>query len=265
MFNLRQIPSDCQIKKLVKRILFGTHLHCPNCKSRKVSKLEDRYRCRKCRKPFSLTSNTWLNNMKSSWQLFYLLLWCWLNHIPIIQTMKITELSEPTIRVWFSKFRHNLAQENWLTPLKEVIQMDEAYFKNACVIAGKDVKRKRVVLKVLPKTSVQKQNIAQFVVRHIEPGSKLFSDGAGVYKGIGKVWPVEHEYDIHSKWEFSKTSEIEGLFGNLKTYIRRKYHHVTCSKLPEVVAEFEANFNHPEIFESPTKYLEKSLIIVPSP
>lgn len=264
MYSLRQIPSDCQIKKLVKKILFGTHIHCPNCKSRQVYKSENRYRCKKCRKPFSLTSNTWLSNMKLSWQLFYLLLWCWVNHIPIAQTTKLTKLSEPTIRTWFAKFRHNLASEGWLTPLKELVQIDEAYFKKACVIAAKDVKRKRVVLKVLPRTTVQKQHISQFVTRHIEPDSRLFSDGAGVYKGIERSWPVEHAYDIHSKWEFSKTSEIEGLFGNLKTFIRRKYHHVSCSKLPDIVAEFEANFNHPETFESPFKYLEKSLILVPT-
>ena len=91
MYKLMQIPSDCQIKKLVRRILFGTHITCPRCRSRRIYKSEKRYRCHDCRRPFSLTSNTWLSNMKIPWEKFYLILWCWLNHIPITQTMKITE------------------------------------------------------------------------------------------------------------------------------------------------------------------------------
>lgn len=264
MYNLRQIPSDCQIKRLVRKILFGSHIKCPRCNSRQVYKSENRYRCKKCRRPFSLTSNTWLNNMKFSWQRFYLLLWCWLNHLPIQQTMKVTELSEPTTRKWFDKFRLYVPDNYYLNPLKDTVQMDEAFFKKSSVIAAKDVKAKKIVLRVLPRTNVQKQNIAQFIVRHVQPGSNLYTDGGGYYKAIQNWWPVKHKHEVHSKWEFTLTSEIEGIFGNLRTFIRRKYHHVTCSKLASVVAEFQANFNHPEIFESPTKYLEKSLIIVPT-
>lgn len=264
MYQFRQIASECQIKKLIRKILFGTHVHCPRCKGRRVAKSENRYRCRDCRRPFSLTSNTWLSNMKVSWEKFYLILWCWLNHIPITQTVKITELSEVSIREWFDKLRTNVPDPDWLTPLKDTVQMDEAFFKKAAVIAAKDVKNKKVILRVLQHTNIGKNNIAQFVARHVEPHSKLFTDGGGVYKKIENVWPVDHQRDIHSKWEFGKTSEIEGVFGNLRTYIRRKYHHVTCSKLEKIVAEFEANFNHPELFENPNKYLEKSLFLVPT-
>jgi len=153
MYNLRQIPSDAQIKKLVRKILFRSHVHCPRCKSRQVYKSENRYRCRSCRRPFSLTSNTWLNNMKLSWQTFYLLLWCWLNHLPITQTLKMTSLSEVTIREWFEKFRLNLAEKSWLEPLKDTVQMDGAFFGKKLVVVAKDVKSKRIVLRVLPQTN----------------------------------------------------------------------------------------------------------------
>ena len=80
-----------------------------------------------------------------------------------------------------------------------------------------------------------------------------------IYKGINKWWPVNHQRDIHNKWEFGKTSEIEGMFGVLRTFIRRMYHHVTPEYLPEFVAEFAVRFSHPEIFESPIEYLQKTL------
>ena len=264
MYHLRQIPSEAKIKKIIRKILFSSHLHCPRCKSRSVYKSENRYRCRKCRRPFSLTSNTWLSNMKLPWEVFYTLLWCWLNHLPITQSIKITGLSEVTLRKWFEQFRLNIPDKQWLIPLKDTVQMDEAFFRKKAVIAAKDVREKKVILRVIPKEHIQKQNVAQFIVRHVEPGSRLFTDGAGYYRGIQKLWPVEHSHDIHRKWEFALTSEIEGIFGNLRTFIRRKYHHVTCSKLENVVAEFQANFNHPEMFKNPDEYLKNSLYLVPT-
>ena len=50
------------------------------------------------------------------------------------------------------------------------------------------------------------------------------------------------------KWEFELTSEIEGFFGNLRTFIRRMYHHTTSEKLPEIVSEFCFRFSSPEMF-----------------
>ena len=70
---------------------------------------------------------------------------------------------------------------------------------------------------------------------------------------------LTHRKDIHSRFEFTITSEIEGIWGNLKTFIRRMYHHVTCEKLPKIVAEFEARYSQPEIFQNPFNYLSKSL------
>ena len=67
---------------------------------------------------------------------------------------------------------------------------------------------------------------------------QLHTDGAGIYQGIERWWPVQHRRDIHKKLEFELTSEIEGLFGNLRTFIRRMYHHTTPEKLLEIVSEF---------------------------
>jgi hypothetical protein len=87
--------------------------------------------------------------------------------------------------------------------------------------------------------------------------------GALIYRGIEKWWPVTHEIDIHRKWEFGKTSEIEGMFGNFRTFIRRMYHHVSKEKMPEYVREFCVRFSSPELFENPENYLQKSLLPAP--
>ncbi|HAZ16832.1 MAG TPA: hypothetical protein DCY49_02945 [Candidatus Jacksonbacteria bacterium] len=85
-----------------------------------------------------------------------------------------------------------------------------------------------------------------------------------IYRGIQHWWPVGHQYDIHKKWEFELTSEIEGIFGNYRTFVRRMYHHHRSENLEEYVREFCFRFSLPEMFNSPLNYLQNTLTLVPS-
>lgn len=258
---LNQIPSEAQIKKQLRKIIFGKNMFCPHCSSRKVYVSENRYRCRRCRKPFTLLSETWLNSMKISLRTFWALLWCWTQEIPVKQTQSLCHLSEPTVRYWFRQFRLHLP---YFEPILEgTIQMDEAYFKSLSLIMAKQVGSKRLAHQVIFKNSVDRSEAAQFLFQWVKPKSKLQTDGASIYKGINHWWQVRHKKDIHKKWEFGLTSEIEGIFGVLRTFIRRMYHHVTHEYLPEYVSEFCFRFSSPEIFVSPNDYLIKTLRPVP--
>jgi hypothetical protein len=180
--------------------------------------------------------------------------------VPIKQTGDLTELSEDAIRRWFSSFRQHLPANE--TILERIVQLDEAYFKRAALIMAKQQGTRKVAWQLLDTVNVQRQHAAQFLQQNIKPKTKLRTDGAGIYRSIHKWWPVRHQKDIHRKWEFELTSEIEGLFGNLRTFIRRMYHHTTSEKLPDMVSEFCTRFSSPEIFENPLKYLEKALTLV---
>jgi len=87
----------------------------------------------------------------------------------------------------------------------------------------------------------------------------LQTDGAAIYRGIGNWWPVKHSRDIHRKFEFAHTSEIEGIFGVYRTFVRRMYHHHWSENLAEYVREFCFRFSSPELFENPLFYLQKTL------
>ena len=254
---LNQIPSETKIKKQLRNIIFGKNLFCPGCRSRKVYVSESRYRCRKCRQPFSLLSGTWLANLKLSYRTFWALLWCWTQRVPVLQTQKLCHVSEVTTRHWFRQFRLHLPVFEPI--LAGQIQMDEAYFKSLSLIMAKQIGSRHLAHQIIFKNSANKSEATQFLYQWIEPRSRLQTDGAGIYKNIEQWWQVKHTKDIHAKWEFGLTSEIEGLFGNLRTFIRRMYHHVTPELLPEYVSEFCVRFSSPEIFDSPFKYLSKTL------
>lgn len=258
---LHQIPSEAQIRHHLRRLIFGKNLFCPRCSSRKVYVSESRYRCRRCRRPFTLLSGTWLKSIKLSLRTWWCLLWCWTQAVPVVQTQKLCHVSEPTVRFWFREFRLHLP--TFQPILAGAVQMDEAYFRSVSLLMAKEVGSRKIAHTLLPRVSVDKRDAAHFLFQYVEPRSRLQTDGSGIYKRIDHWWPVTHRKELHKKWEFELTSEIEGLFGNLRTFIRRMYHHSTPEYLPEYVGEFCARFSSPEIFASPFTYLQKVLPPVP--
>lgn len=265
MYNLKQIPSEAQVVKYIRRIVFGSHMFCPMCRSRNVLADHARYRCRVCRGRFSLVSHTWLSNMKLPLTQFWMIVWCWTIQIPVKQTVTITRLSEVTIRHWFDQFRHHLPYNQEV--LEHMVQLDEAYFggrNGSALLMAKEVGtgNRKLAYQIIPSTSVVREHVSWFLQTNVKPGSRLHTDGAKIYDKIDQWWPVYHYRDIHKKFEFELTSKIEGTFGVLRTFIRRMYHHVTVDKLPDYVGEFCYRFSHPEIFDSPYQYLLISLRLV---
>ena len=267
MYQLKQIPSEAQIRKLLRRVVFGSTIHCPLCSSRKTTNFEGRFRCRKCRGRFSLLSHTWLVHLRLPLPQFWLVLWCWTEQIPVKQTARLAHLSLPTIYHWFEVFRSHLPEDQEL--LEHLIQLDEAYFgsksKNTlrALFVGKQVDSRKLAFKIINKSYPVREDAWDFLREKVAPETQVATDGAKIYRGMDQWWPVEHSYDLHRKFEFEQTSEIEGVFGCLRTFIRRMYHHVSCDKLPGLVHEFCFRFSHPEMFESPYQYLLITLRLVP--
>jgi hypothetical protein len=189
------------------------------------------------------------------------LLWCWTQRIPVLQAEALCHLSEEAVRRWYRVFRWHIPDIPAL--LEGKIQMDEAYFRKLSLLMAKGIGTRTLAYQVLGKGSVNRTDAAQFLFQHVAPRSRLQTDGASIYGTIDQWWPVTHRVDIHKKFEFGLTSEIEGMFGNLRTFIRRMYHHTTPKYFPEYVSEFCVRFSSPEIFISPSHYLAKTLLPVP--
>jgi len=164
----------------------------------------------------------------------------------------------PDCSRYYELFRDNLRLD-FNVVLEGNVQMDEMFVKGAFVIGGKDIIRKKIKLNVVYKKSPDKGDAVNLISHHVKPGSDLCTDGGGIYRGCQNWWPVTHRRDIHRKFEFGLTSEIEGIWAVLRTFIRRMYHHVTIGKLAKVVAEFEARYSQPEIFDSPLSFFKNSL------
>lgn len=259
------IPTETNIKKYIKRIVFGNHIFCPRCNSFNVIVNDGRYRCRVCRTKFSLLSHTWLANTKLPLTHIWLLLFCWTQQVPVKQSMKFTELSEKAVRHYFDLFRIHLPKDQAI--LEHLVQLDEAYFGKFggyALLMGKQPGTRKLAYDLLFSDAPGRIDAVRFLQQHVKPDARLNTDGSVIYKGIEKHFPVTHTVDIHKKFEFTHTSEIEGMFGVLRTFIRRMYHHTTKEKFPEYMCEFYFRFCRPEMFHSPYEYLKNTLVLGPT-
>lgn len=259
--SLSQIPSEKQIMKHLKKVVFGTKVRCPDCgRQLYVQELKKNclWRCRKCRNKFSLTSVAWLKGMKLSYQHLWCLIWAWQRKMNVQQAQDLLMLSIPTIRRYYALFRDNLRLDYDII-LEGKVQMDEMFVKEAFIIGAKDIIRKKIKLTVVYKKSPTKEDAMEMIMNHIRAGSTLQTDGGSIYLGCENWWPVKHKRDIHRKFEFGLTSEIEGVWANFRTFVRRMYHHITVKYLAKTVAEFEARFSRKELFESPLTFIKNSL------
>lgn len=260
-----KVPTDATVTAYIKRIVFGNHLFCPHCHSFNVIVHDGRYRCRMCRTKFSLLSHTWLANTKLPLPQVWFLLFCWTQQIPVKQSMKLTELSEKGVRHWFDLFRVHLPKDQEL--LEHLVQLDEAYFgkfEGYALLMGKQIGTRKLAYDLLFSDAPGRIDAVMFLRNHVKPKTQLNTDASVIYKGIEKYFPVTHTFDVHKKFEFTHTSEIEGMFGVLRTFIRRMYHHTTREKFPEYMCEFYFRFCRPEMFDSPYEYLKNTLVLGPT-
>lgn len=259
--TLSQIPTEMQVMKSLEKIIFPKGIVCPNCGRKHYVqniKRHKLWRCKKCRNKFSLSSVTWLKGMKISYRTLWTIIWAWQIKLPIQQCQSLLGRSIPTIRRYYELFRDNLKLEENIF-LTDTVQMDEMFVKGAFILGAKDIKKKKIVLKVIKQKAPSKNDAMNFIFQYVVPKSTLCTDGGSIYKACEKWWPLIHKKDIHRKFEFAITSEIEGIWANLRTFIRRMYHHVTLKNLSKIVAEFQARFSQPILFHSPLNFLKNSI------
>ncbi len=256
MHIVKQVPTKGTLRRTLKQAIFGTHIHCPTCKSRRVKmiKREERWRCRDCHLPFSIKSSSWLKGSKLPLETIWLLLWCWQKQFPRQQTMALTGVSYPTVALWYEKFRQHMPKERVATLLGNNVACDEMFTRDTAIMGAKEKGTRNIMLKVLHDKHPTKSHAVDFLTAFVRAHSNLFTDGSAIYKGIDKWHKLKHTHEIHKKWQFSLTAEIEGVWGVFRTFIRRMYHHVTVYKLEEVAAEFCLRFRKDKIFNSPQDY-----------
>lgn len=274
MFILKSSFNDKQIKSALRRALFKNgRLKCSHCKSFKVRKIEKRYYCLRCRKKFSLYSDSWLKRIKIPLRSLAVILECWLKSYSIDQVSELSNLSIPTIRRYYRLFRLNIVKTFDFKPENNV-QVDEAYFgqfkKQANWLHGFKryvVSEKTGVIGISCPTTGQLitkiigghpgQSINEFIFQNIPKDIIVYSDASCFYKNLRR-----HDY-LHFSMShdrgFDYSYYIESCWSWMKRRLFKQYHHFTRKYAKEYVSELTWHFNTRKNDKNPLDCLIKSL------
>lgn len=173
--------------------------------------------------------------------MFFTILWMWASHTGVKVAMNLTGYSRVTMVQYYRYFRDvcswkllSLDQQT-LGGEGRVVQIDESVVAKRKYNRGKRVKTtwvlgmidstsKESVIIYVPKRD--KQTMIPEIQRFVKPGTTIWTDGWGAYKGLDKCG-YTHKTVNHSK-NFKKTltgvctNRIEGHWNCLKKYCRTK-------------------------------------------
>jgi len=170
-------------------------------------------------------------------------------------------LSYPTISRWYSKFRKYLPKDNSI--LNGIVEVDEAFFgrqkyNNQKIIIGA-IERNSNKIKLEEIPDREQDSLEYFLTKHVHPESMLHTDAHASYYDIS--WNgYGHTLHNHSKGHFKGTNRIENVWSVAKRQIRKMYGQIRTKNIDELLIEWEARRNFPDLFKNPITYLQTVLV-----
>ena len=239
---------------------------CPFCQSQEVSPRPSRkpqpFRCRSCRRDFSVKTGTVLHSSNiplSKWAIgFYL----FMTNLKGVSSMKLhRDLGVSQKSAWHMAHRIRETLDTTGGKFAGPVEADETYIggleknKHASkklkagrgavgktpVVGVKDRGTNQVRTEVVQFTN--KATLQGFVLEHTDPTATVYTDEARAYLGLPRV----HESVAHSAGEYVRgmahTNGLESHWAMFKRGIDGVYHHISVKHLPRYSQEFEGRHN----------------------
>ncbi|OYX50933.1 MAG: IS1595 family transposase [Alphaproteobacteria bacterium 32-64-14] len=241
------------------------------------------YNCRACNEPFTVTIGTIFEDSKIplyKWVLGMHLMAASKKGVSALQLQRMLGLGSYRT-AWFMAMRIREALR--MEPMErgkmggkgKVVEADETYigkvsepskvrkdgqpFKadrpGSSKRGGRGPANKRVVVALVERGgsarvfhvgNADKETIDKIVRDNVHPETRLHTDEANVYKGVGKEFAA-HETVTHAKDEYVRgdvtTNSVEGFFGVFKRGMKGVYQHCGEKYLARYVTEFEFRHN----------------------
>ncbi len=267
---IRLFPDDAAAEAWFTRIRWPEGPSCPHCGSESVQSGAKHktmpYRCRTCRKRFSLKTGTVMEASNLGYQVWAMALYLLLTGLKGVSSMKLhRDLDVTQKTAWHLAHRLRKAFESAgpAVVFEGPVEVDETYIgglrKNmhakkrktlegrgtvgkTAVVGIKDRETKHVAAKVVRNTDGE--TLQGFVREHVEAGATVYSDDTGAYSGL-----TEYERGTvrHSVGEYVDghihTNSIESLWSMLKRAHKGVYHKLSPKHLQRYVDEFAGRQN----------------------
>lgn len=268
---LRWFPDDATAERRFAKQRWHGEEYCPHCGSLNVQTGAKHktmpYRCRDCRKRFSVRTGTVMVSSNLGFQIWALAIYLLTTSIKGVSSMKLhRDLGITQKSAWHLAHRLREAWDSEKGLFGDPVEVDETYFvggeegdkhKSKRLNAGRGTLGKTAVVgakvwggKVVAKP-VKRTNTAtltEFVDAHEPKGATVYTDEAAAYRSLSTIFNCyEYEAIRHSIGEYVKgLAHINGMesFGALlKRGYHGIYHRLSVTHLGRYVAEFARRHN----------------------
>lgn len=265
----KKFPDEESARKHFEKLRWGDSVQCPHCNSTDIHECKNHrpmpYRCRKCRKHFSVRTGTVLEESRlplQKWILAVYMIALSRKGISSVQMAKQLGVTQKT--AWFLAQR---IREAWKfnhddDKLRGEVEVDETFIggkeKNKHASKkrnqGRGSSGKEIVVGVIQRNgkivaehvkSVSSKTLHGFITRHVEAGSTVYTDTFKSYHGLDKRY--SHESVNHSGGEYVRgnihTNRIESFWAVLKRGYYGVFHFISPKHLQRYLCEFTYRTN----------------------
>ena len=268
----QHFPDDQAAEKWFEDQRWPEERCCPDCGSVNTVATKNRkpmpYRCRDCRRHFSVRKGTAMQSSKLGYQKWAIGIYMMATGLKGVSSMKAyRELGITQKTAWYLTQRIREGFFGNPTAMKGPVEIDEVYVggkrKNmplkkrakmegrgtvgkTAIVGAKDRKTKQVSAKVVPNT--KGKTLLKFVRDTVIPDSEVYTDDSPAYIGL---MDYGHDSVNHSAQQYVKgqvhTNGIESLWSMLKRGYVGTFHHFSPKHADRYVREFAGRQNIREL------------------
>ena len=267
----RMFPDDDAAAEWFAEARWPDGAWCPHCGSTNVQSgakhASQPYRCRDCRKRFSVKTGTAMHDSKLGLQVWAIATYLMTTGLKGTASMKLHRdlgITQKTAWHLAHRLRETWQDENDNGPdFAGPVEADETYMGGKLGNMHADKRREARQKPDLGKTIVvgvkdratgavsaktveyaDKPTLQGFVSDHAAPDAKVFTDDGRAYQGMD----FDHETVNHSVAEYVRgqahTNGIESFWSMLKRGYQGTYHHISAKHIDRYVGEFAGRHNN---------------------